>query len=364
MYAEMREVATQHPDIAKVVDLTERFGAPPTVEGRHLFAMKISTDVEREADKPTFLLVANHHARELGTPLVAMLAIRTLTSRFADDDRIHRIVDGHEIWIAPTWNPDGLHHVHTADNMWRKNRRSFGGRYGVDLNRNYPFLWSTTCAGSTSSSSQTFKGPEAGSEAETQTMLAFAGDRHFTKVLDFHSSGREVLVDYSCSSFALASYFKTVGAELSRQMGYGGHTRRPSAQGEHVDWHLGTLSNLAFLVEINTSFQPPLASAQAEAQQILPGVLWYLERPVPLSGHVVDAATNEPLSAAVTVRPIAYRNGETNRSGGPFGRFQAFLPAGAYEVEVSKAGYESRRLAVDVGDGETKLDVALVPARR
>ena len=52
------------------------------------------------------------------------------------------VVNENVIWILPTMNPDGLEHVWTADNLWRKNRRDNGdGSFGVDLNRNWGFAW-------------------------------------------------------------------------------------------------------------------------------------------------------------------------------------------------------------------------------
>ena len=70
------------------------------------------------------------------------------------------------VWIQ---NPDGYNHVFEEDNMWRKNKHlNHDGTYGVDLNRNYPFGWSFSCAGSTTTTSQTYKGPQASSEPETR----------------------------------------------------------------------------------------------------------------------------------------------------------------------------------------------------
>lgn len=366
MHDEMRALAAAHPGIAKVVDLTEMLDAPPTVEGRHLLALRISKDVETPRDVPTYLLVANHHARELGPPVVAMLAMRTLTSEYTTSERVRKIVDDNEIWIAPTWNPDGLERVHRGDNLWRKNRRPNGdGSYGVDLNRNYSSLWSNRCSGGTRPSLETYKGPSPNSEPETQTMVALSSRLRFGKVLDLHSSGQEVLVGYACSSYALGGYFRQMGAELSRRMGYGGRTRAPSAEGEHVDWQLGHLGSLSFLVEINRSFQPPLSVAEAEAAQIMPGILWHMERPIPLQGHVRDATTGEPIEASVAVREVTFTQGETNTSGGRFGRFQAFLPPGAYTIDVSAPGYAPQTHRVTVSeDGEERLEVGLQRARR
>jgi hypothetical protein len=109
---------------------------------------------------------------------------------------VTQTVNNNEIWIAASGNPDGYEHVFSVDNMWRKNRLQLSNGVGVDLNRNYPVGWTSGCSGSTSHSSETYKGPSAGSEVETQTMMAWGNDRRFAKVIDFHSSGREILWDY------------------------------------------------------------------------------------------------------------------------------------------------------------------------
>jgi hypothetical protein len=62
---------TQYPSICKVYDLTTWYNLPPTYEGRHLYAIKISDNVEQDEDEPNFLMVGAHHARpsmELSQP--------------------------------------------------------------------------------------------------------------------------------------------------------------------------------------------------------------------------------------------------------------------------------------------------------
>ena len=167
--ASMQEIATAYPAIAQVVDITAAYGTPPTAEGRHLFALKISDNVATDEDEPSMLIVSAHHAREISTPVITLGAAERLTSEYATDARIAAAVNGNEIWIAPVWNPDGYNHVFTTDNLWRKNRRVFANGVGVDQNRNYPQGWNGPCAGSTSVGSETYKGPAAASEASSSS---------------------------------------------------------------------------------------------------------------------------------------------------------------------------------------------------
>ena len=356
----MDTAATSFPAICEMVDLTLTYGTPPTFEGRHLFAVKISDNVAQDEDEPAFLLVSNHHAREVVTPVIALDTISRLTTQYGTDPSITRIVDDNEIWIAPTWNPDGYEYMYFVDNMWRKNRRVFTGAVGVDLNRNYPFGWSSACAGSTVPSSNTYKGPDPASEPETQTMIAFSHDRHFCKVLDFHSSGRETLYGYACHSHPFVSFLLSEAITLSTASGYGGSHRSPSAEGEHYEWQLAMMGGHAFLTETHTEFQPSYESAQAEAALVWPGTRWLLRRVIPLSGHVTDATTGDPIVASITYAGVNFPNGEQNASESRFGRYHAFLPPGSYTVEFSAPGYVPQSHVVTVNFPEV-IEVTLDP---
>lgn len=361
--ARMNEIAAAYPAIAQVVDITATYSTPPTAQGRHLFALKISDNVGDDEDEPAMLIVSNFHAREIITPIIALTAADRLTAGYGTDSRITAAVDGHEIWIAPTWNPDGYTHVFTTDNMWRKNRRVFSNGVGVDENRNFPQGWGSSCAGSTSVGSETYKGPSAASEAETQTLMTWSQRERFAKLIDYHSSGREVLYGYRCLSHPFTTWMRQEAVALSQVSGYGGATRAPSAEGEHYEWQFARMGTYAFLIETHTVFQPAYESAVAEAAMLWPGVLSVLERPITISGHVTDAATGDPVAARIDLLNVAFSNGETNGSGGPYGSYHMFLPPGTYDVRFSAPGYAPAVNSVSVtATSSTILDVQLAVA--
>lgn len=346
--AAMDAAAEESPAVALLVDLTTAYGTPPTHGGRHLFALKLSDNVAQEEDEPAVLVVAAHHGNEIGTPVVALDAIDRLTSGYGRDPRITAVVDAHEIWIAPLWNPDG----YPAS---RKNGRPGGG---VDLNRNYPFLWDSACAGSGDPSSGTYRGPVPASEPETQTMIAFSEDRRFAKVLDFHSAGRETLFAYRCTDHGQRAYLEGEAEALSIASSYGGATRPPSAEGEHYQWQLGTYANYAFLTEIGDTQGPTHASAVDEADRLWPGTLWLLEREIPVLGHVTDAATGDPLEVQIRYPETPFEAGEQNRSGPRFGRFHGFLPPGDHLLRFEHPAYETVEVTVTVPTAEV-LDIRM-----
>ena len=358
----MQEIATAYPAIAQFVDITAAYGTPPTAEGRHLFALKISDNVAVDEDEPAMLIVSAHHAREITTPVITLGAAERLTAGYATDARIAAAVNGNEIWIAPVWNPDGYNHVFTTDNLWRKNRRVFTSGVGVDQNRNYPQGWSGPCPGSTSVGSETYKGPAPASEAETQTLMTWSSRERFAKVIDYHSYGREVLYAYLCLDHPFTTWMQQEAAALSRASGYDGSTRLPSADGEHPQWQFARMGAYAFLIETHTQFQPSYASAVAEATQVWPGILSVLERPISVSGHVTDDRTGAPMAATIELSNVTFSNGEGNASGGAFGAYHIFLPPGTYDVRVSAPGYAPFTGQVTVtGSSATGLNVALTP---
>lgn len=358
--AEMAGVAAAFPSICAFVDLTTSLGMPPTSEGRHLYALKISDNVNEDENEPSMLVVSTHHARELVTPVIALTAIHAFTDNYGSDPTVTAIVDNNELWIAPVWNPDGYNEVFVGDNFWRKNRTVFPGGIGVDTNRNYRTGWSSGCGGSTSPSSETYRGPAPASESETQTLEAFTARERFARVIDFHSSGREALYAYLCLSHPQASWFHSEANLLASACGYGNSSRTPSADGEQYQWQLTHLA-CAFLVETHTEFQPPYPSAEAEALAVLPAIKLMAQRPAALWGTVTDNE-GQPVSATISFAEINYSNGEQLTSGGPFGRYDAFVAPGTYQVHYQAKGFAEQILSVTLSnDSAVERNIVMSP---
>ena len=76
-------------------------------------------------------------------------------------------ITGVDLWVIPTYNPDGLA-AHTRANA-----------HGVDLNRNFPFHWIRQTGGYDS-------GPRPASEPETRAVMAFLGKVRPLRIVSFH----------------------------------------------------------------------------------------------------------------------------------------------------------------------------------
>jgi hypothetical protein len=82
LMSEFKALQNKYPKQAKVVDLTKMLNTPKTVEGRSLYAIKISDNVDVDESEPNVLLVSNHHARELITPELALHFAKQLLSGY------------------------------------------------------------------------------------------------------------------------------------------------------------------------------------------------------------------------------------------------------------------------------------------
>lgn len=361
--ASLFATAAAYPNLTQLVDVSSAYGPGPTFEGRPIYALKISDNAQSNEDEPNILIVACHHPSEVINPEIALDIINRLTTGYGFDPVITALVDQNEIWVSPVWDPDGLEYIWATNNFWRKNRSpQSGGAIGVNLNRNYDLGFNSSCSGSSSPSNSNYKGPFADSEIETQTMVAFSRARRFAKVMDFHSSGREVLLSYVCSPLdsLIDNFISSEGTALANAVSWG--TRNPSAEGEHQQWQIKETTSYAFLAETGTSFQPPHTTAMAEAAIIWPLIVDFLQRDIPLRGNITDASNGNPIVASLTIGGVNFQQGESRHSEALHGRYHLFLPAGSHQVTFQAPGYVSSTHTVSVGaSGETVLDVAMVP---
>jgi len=258
---------------------------------------------------------------------------------FSLDITIHN----YQIYVIWTVNPDGVNYVWTEDNMWRKNRRqNDDGTWGVDLNRNYPVGWNFSCGGSTTPSSEEYRGPSPASEPETQNLVKFLSSFKFAKVIDFHSMGREVRQIYAeCATLPplLDLYFSAIGEKMADAAAY--LKARSCCMGGHPAFSFNTHGGLSYLIETALEFQPPAEQMQQELVRIWPLALLFLELPIPIFGHVIDQVSGSPLEAKITIEGLVFNYNENFPSGLPFGRFHLWLPAGTWTLRFTAPGYQT-----------------------
>jgi murein tripeptide amidase MpaA len=191
-----------------------------TWEGRQCHAIKISNG--GGSNRPGVYFLGGVHAREWGSPDILINFVEQLEQAFQNSaaltvggktfsaDDIQAIVNGLDIVVFPQANPDGRNYSMTADAMWRKNRRTAAPNSaactGVDVNRNYDFLWDyptyfSSASGISDSTDpcdyQVYHGPAAFSEPESQNAKwifdTFPNVRFF---IDLHSYGEDILYSW------------------------------------------------------------------------------------------------------------------------------------------------------------------------
>ncbi|KAF4982118.1 hypothetical protein FZEAL_2224 [Fusarium zealandicum] len=169
--------------------------------------------------KPKLFIISGVHARERGGPDNVVYFISDLlharkakkglkygkTSYSAA--QVRKVLDA-GIVVLPLINPDGVKYDQATDECWRKNRNPASATgeddIGIDINRNYDFLWDYESAfspdadlGSVASNdpaSEVFHGTEPASEPETKSVVWTMDEfKDLSWFVDLHSFGGSVL---------------------------------------------------------------------------------------------------------------------------------------------------------------------------
>ena len=192
LYTFLDEKVAQYPNLAEKVDIGDSWckshpGScirPEPNNGYDLFVMHI-TNRSIPGPKPVTWIDAGIHSREIATPEVAIRFIDYLLTNYQNNADARWLVDWHDIWVMPTFNPDGHHIVEAGvptPYMFRKNGNNTAGtcawppsssnHHGVDDNRNFPFKWGCCGGSSGSPCTQTYRGTAQNSEDETAAVTA------------------------------------------------------------------------------------------------------------------------------------------------------------------------------------------------
>jgi murein tripeptide amidase MpaA len=209
-------LSTTYSPVSKIIELPNK-----TKEGRTIHAIIIGKNKGNKSQK-SILITGGVHAREWGgSDICVSLAADILEAyklkkglrygnQYFNAIKIDNIVNQLNMIILPDVNPDGKAYSQSdpAHRLWRGNRNlQKPSCYGVDLNRNFDFLWdfgkhfSPEADVHTSSdpcdTSQTYKGKEPFSEPETKNvkwlMDKYRGVGHY---IDVHCNGGTFLYNW------------------------------------------------------------------------------------------------------------------------------------------------------------------------
>jgi hypothetical protein len=272
---ELEQIVADHPTIVELYDIGDTWEKTQGLADRDIWALKISDNVESfEREEPEVLIMANLHAREIITPEIAMYTINYLVDNYGTDPRVTELVDERQIWVIPTCNPDGLDYVHQVDMWWRKNRRDNGdGTYGVDLNRNFGYMWGYDDIGSSPNPwDETYRGAGPFSEPETQVIRDFTEAHTFVISLSYHSYGNWWLYPWGYIPANTPDH-PTFVAIADSCVAYNGYEPGNSASGtiyptngDSDDWFYGEQTTkykvFGFTPEVGYAFHPDTSDVE------------------------------------------------------------------------------------------------------
>ena len=283
---ELHWMAIRYPLLSKLTSIGR------SIEGRQIWALKISDFAKEDEDEPVVVFLGCHHAREWISVEVPFHLGRYLLERYYSDPTIAWLVNHAEIWVIPMINPDGHQYSVVEERLWRKNRRVNGdGTFGVDLNRNYRHQW-----GGPGSSGETFdytyRGTRPFSEPETRAVRDFLENQARRAVISYHNFSQEILYPWGCTytappkedlltclSSTMAYHIKKVHWRTYEPMQGSLHY---IYSGNAIDWIYQRFGAPSFTVELRSDdcdpgFRLPEDEIVPTCEENLPAALFMIE---------------------------------------------------------------------------------------
>lgn len=216
----------------------------------------IISDNPGDTLEPQVIYTSLHHAREPNSLAQNLFFMWYLLENYDSNEEIKFLVDHTQLYFVPIVNPDGyiINEVNNPNGggLWRKNayKNESGEEVGVDLNRNYGFHWGFDDIGSSPvETSQTYRGPSAFSEPETQAIKWLSEQNRFQLALNYHTYGNLLIHPWGFNDEITDEddIFKGIGELMIRDnrytMGTGTETVGYTVNGDSDDYMYGDTTN-------------------------------------------------------------------------------------------------------------------------
>jgi len=251
----LHNLSMNYPDILSLSSIGT------TYEGRDIWLVTLSDNPTVLEDEPEVLFMGAHHGNEKPSFEVLIFFIQYVCEHYGeesyDDDqdglvnediidgidndadglldedpseeRVKQIIDSTQLYVIPMVNPDGVEYD------WRKNRAPNYGAdgtsteitsYGVDLNRNYGYMWNIVyllpekyyVEWITNEESWTYRGEAPFCENESSAIKQLAETHDISISLSYHDYGEFMLFPWMHTSRHTPheSLFRSVGENMSR----------------------------------------------------------------------------------------------------------------------------------------------------
>ena len=250
--------------------LVHVFSIGKSYQGRDIWAAKVSDNVSVDENEPEVLVDTLHHADEHLGVEQALYLLGVLTSQYATDPTVHRLVNEREVWIVFDVNPDGWAYDLSGGkyHFWRKNRQPNPGStdIGTDINRNYGYKWSC-CGGSSARpydwdyrGSAPFSAPESKALADFVKSRVINGKQQIRTHVTLHTNGELVLYPYgytkSGSTSDMTADDHLVFVKMAQTMAtMNGYSYRQSSHlyttdGDEIDYLYHSYRIFSFTIEL------------------------------------------------------------------------------------------------------------------
>ncbi len=296
-------VAVIDQAVATHPNLAQKFSIGNSFQGRPIWGLMLTADVTAGSQgRPEVVIDSLIHARERASLELSLYMVGVLTDNYGKTGttlgrRVTTLLNTTVVYVLPVLNPDGAVYDFSGGTFhkWRKNRQPIPNstEIGVDLNRNFRFMWACCGGSSANPAAEDYHGPSPWYAPEAVAYRDFIkAHPGLTEALSIHSAAHRVLwpYGYTVEDVPATMTADDHAAMVALAQGIGSRDGFPATQssdmyvsdGDGDDWTYKSQDVFRLTLEMSAGskrrYYPSLKELNADIARNKGAVLWYLEQ--------------------------------------------------------------------------------------